>query len=277
MTFPIILAHGVCRFDALWNEVLELDNCEDESGDNLHYFKGIRSMLKKKGYDVFHSNVPWGERVDVRAEALRDNVRRIMRDTGAPRVNIIAHSMGGLDARRMMFNDRNHGKIHEHIASLTTLSTPHWGSSFADWGLERFGQAISLAREIGLDIEAFKDLTVAACKGFNEDPEVVEFEQRLPERIKIQTYAAQQNFWGLFTPLKITYAIINEKEGPNDGLVSVRSAKWQDVFFQGVIKDTDHFNIVGWWELSQIWARESNNDLRQRIHELYADIAAGLP
>ena len=91
MTFPIILAHGVCRFDQLWSNVLGgLDNCDDESKDMLHYFKGTRSMLVKKGYQVFHAKVPWAAPVDQRAEALRSAVAEILRDSGASKVNIIA-------------------------------------------------------------------------------------------------------------------------------------------------------------------------------------------
>ena len=42
MTFPIILAHGVCRFDRIWSDALNVDNNDDEARDNLHYFKGNR-------------------------------------------------------------------------------------------------------------------------------------------------------------------------------------------------------------------------------------------
>jgi triacylglycerol lipase len=277
MTFPIVLAHGVCRFDALWNEVFELDNSEDESSDNLHYFRGVRSMFRKKGYRVFHSNVPWGAKVDSRAGAMRRNIQQVLNDTGAGKVNIIAHSMGGLDARRMLFNDRDQGRIHERVASLTTLSTPHWGSAFADWALERFGQMFSLARHIGMEIDAFRDLTVKECRRFNENPEVIEFEQHCAEQVKFQTYAGQQDFWGIFSAMKLPFHVIEEKEGPNDGLVSVRSAAWRDDFFKGAVNNTDHINILGWWDISQVLSGESDMDLLRRIHELYADIAAGLP
>jgi hypothetical protein len=40
MTFPIVLAHGVCRFDILWNESLAVDNNDDPKIDRLHYFRG---------------------------------------------------------------------------------------------------------------------------------------------------------------------------------------------------------------------------------------------
>jgi len=45
MTFPILLAHGVCRFDRVWSEALNVDNNDDEARYNLHYFKGIVNRL----------------------------------------------------------------------------------------------------------------------------------------------------------------------------------------------------------------------------------------
>ena len=130
MTYPIVLAHGVCRFDILWNESLNADNNDDPRVDRLNYFRGIRTMLKDKGYLVYHSKVGWAADVDKRGADLKENILKILRQAGAEKVNIIAHSMGGLDSRHMMFNDRSDGKIHERIASLTTISTPHSGSPF---------------------------------------------------------------------------------------------------------------------------------------------------
>jgi triacylglycerol lipase len=135
--YPLVLAHGVCRFDVLWCDFLKTDNCNDAHTDMKHYFKGVRSMLISKGYEVFHSRVSWAAGVNTRAEDLRINIKDVLQRSGNDKVNIIAHSMGGLDARHMMFNDRDEGQIHKHVASLTTISTPHWGSPFADWGLKQ--------------------------------------------------------------------------------------------------------------------------------------------
>lgn len=96
MTFPIILAHGVCRFDILINEALKLDNNDDPKLDRLHYFRGIRTMLMAKGFCVYHSNVSWAADVNTRAEDLRINIEDVLKKEKAKKVNIIAHSMGGL-------------------------------------------------------------------------------------------------------------------------------------------------------------------------------------
>ena len=42
MSYPIILAHGVCRFDKVWSDAFELDNNNDLKLDHFHYFKGLR-------------------------------------------------------------------------------------------------------------------------------------------------------------------------------------------------------------------------------------------
>lgn len=277
MTYPIVLAHGVCRFDILWNESLDADNNDDPSLDRLHYFRGIRTMLMEKGFTVFHSKVGWAADVDSRASDLKENLLKILEQTGAEKVNIIAHSMGGLDARHMMFNDRNAGGIHEHVASLTTISTPHWGSPFADWGLRNLSLIPGILKRIGLDVSAFEDLQTHTCKAFNENPEVIEFESECQATVTFQTYAGKQDFWGIFNLLKGPARIIEEKEGANDGLVSVESAKWKEAYFKGVLNNTDHLNELGWWDISQLLDGETQDELLERIHKFYAEVAANLP
>lgn len=234
-------------------------------------------MLKDKGYTVFHSKVAWAANVDRRAADLKENILKILDQTRAEKVNIIAHSMGGLDARHMMFNDRNDCKIHEHIASLTTISTPHAGSPFADWGLDNFAKIPVLLKKIGLDIDAFQDLQTDACKAFNARPEVVDFELSCQSKIRFQTYAGRQDFQGVFILLKASFRIIEEKEGENDGLVSVNSAKWRDNYFKGILDETDHLNELGWWDISQLAEGETPEKLLNRIHRFYAEVANDLP
>lgn len=277
MTYPIILAHGVCRFDQPWQALLQLDNNDDPELDRLHYFKGIRTMLRQHGFVVYHSRVSWAAGVDQRAADLKEQILRVLAATGAAKVNLLAHSMGGLDARHLLFHDRNEGRIHPRVASLTTISTPHAGSPFADWGLDHIPYLLPLARTLGLDLTALADLRVAACRRFNEDPEVVAFETGAAQEILFQTYAGRQNYWGVFEPLKLPFYIIEKEEGDNDGLVSVRSATWRPEFFQGILENTDHLNELGWWDTAQIFAGESPEQLLKRIHNFYLEVARRLP
>ena len=202
-------------------------------------------MLMARGYIVYHTRVGWASGVDMRANDLKQALRRLLNQTGARKINIIAHSMGGLDARHMMFNDRNETKIHKSIASLTTISTPHEGSPLADWGLTHLPRLPETLLRIGLDVNGLTDLRTENCKRFNNDPAVIAFETECESETQFHTYAGTQSFWGVFSLLKGAFKIIQSKEGENDGLVSVRSARWRDRYFQTVINETDHLNEIG--------------------------------
>jgi triacylglycerol lipase len=275
MTFPIVLAHGIARFDALGDQILHLDNTPDPHLDCLHYFKCIRTMLGSHGFNVWHSSVPWAAGVQTRAEQLRLNVLDILKKTGAEKVSIIAHSMGGLDTRHMMFNDRNTGRIHEKIAALVTISTPHEGSPASDWMLENLPEVPQILKKLGIAAEGLRDLTSAECSKFNNDPQVQAFENGLA--VNVTTYAGQSNLLSTIGVLKPFYMLIKQQQGPNDGLVSLQGAKWRKRDHQGVWNSTDHLNELGHWDLDQIAAGESQDELLARIHRNYLGIAQSLP
>jgi triacylglycerol lipase len=185
--------------------------------------------------------------------------------------------MGGLDARHMLFNDRLSGKIHKQIASVNTISTPRKGSPFADWGTDNLPHVIPIAQKLGLDLNAFKDLRTDRCREFNSDAKVLEFEQNSEKDIVFQSYAGRQDFWSVFDALKLPFYIIEKKEGDNDGLVSVESAKWRDKYFKGILENTDHLNELGWWDTAQMFCGETEYDLLKRIHEIYLSVSKILP
>jgi triacylglycerol lipase len=77
--------------------------------------------------------------------------------------------------------------------------------------------------------------------------------------------------------LKGPFRIIEEREGENDGLVSVTSAKWRDDYFKGTLDETDHLNELGWWDIAQLAEGETPEKLLNRIHRFYAEVADDLP
>jgi triacylglycerol lipase len=257
------------------DKILHLDNTPDPHLDCMHYFKCIRSMLNSHGFDVWHSSVPWAAGVQARSEQLRLNVLDILKQTGAAKVNIIAHSMGGLDSRRMMFNDRNTGKIHEKIAAIVTISTPHEGSPAADWILQNLPEVPHILKDLGIVAEGLRDLTTAECAKFNNDAQVQSFENALA--VNVSTYAGQSNMLSTITVLKPFNVLIKERQGANDGLVSVVGAKWNKRDHKGIWDSTDHLNELGHWDLDQIASGESQRDLLSRIHANYLGIAQSLP
>ena len=67
------------------------------------------------------------------AQELTQRIESIVKESGCRKVNIIAHSKGGLDCRyaaAFLGADK-------YIASLTTVNTPHSGCEFADYLLAK--------------------------------------------------------------------------------------------------------------------------------------------
>ncbi len=64
--------------------------------------------------------------VEEYAEALHRAVERLRADSGAERVTLVCHSMGGLAARAYL-----RAKGHDAVARVITICTPHHGTVFA--------------------------------------------------------------------------------------------------------------------------------------------------
>ena len=209
----------------------------------IQYFNGVRKLAEDKGHrpPLFHVVEPLGKS-EARAGKLADAIRGAFK-TG--RIHIIAHSMGGLDSRYLIANNRD---LAARIVSLTTLSTPFHGSPLADLvrgdspGLFSLGLgALSnvLDDSVGrlIDIGAVGDLTKA---GAEAGPDVA----TTHPQIRYRSYAGSGRPGDPRTSdlLLIGHAIIHAHHGPNDGAVAVESAKY------GEFQETwacDHLDMVG--------------------------------
>ena len=154
-------------------------------------------------------------------------------------IHIIAHSMGGLDARCLLARDLEGLASGGRIVSLSTISTPHHGSPVADALLgEPAGLELpfnNLLDQFASSVaQALPDLSTKGAPGFTEkDP--------IPG-IRYFAYAASGVESKLLVP---THAYIELLQGDNDGLVSVQSATWPDKLAEPPW-DTDHFGEMGY-------------------------------
>ncbi len=287
---PIVLAHGIARFDFLREKLdNELNLLNNPLDDELQYFKNIRTYLGANGFpSVFNTNVNFAGSVDLRAAQLKIRVDEIVAETGAEKVHIIAHSMGGLDARRMIVDLG----MAEKIASLTTVGTPHLGTILADHVINRGGSLWIdfLNKAVKLNLNGFRDLTITACEAFNSRAETGEAKND----VFYQTYSSFEEGNNMFLPLVPSWFFIRHNDGRNDGLVSVRSQQWKSdlVAADGTIKSVvqrefplaaDHLNQVGWWD----WQEAVNllfggsfinqkTNYEGQIKNIYLGIAEGL-
>ena len=109
--YPIVLVHGLMG-----------------SADNFWSFNNVAETLRADGHTVFTPSLPPFDSVEVRSAALATAVDSALSESGASKVNLIAHSMGGLDCRALI-STLGYG---DRVASLTTIATPHRGSAIAD-------------------------------------------------------------------------------------------------------------------------------------------------
>lgn len=264
-TYPIILAHGICPFDKIINPFFHRDNGPH---DRFHYFRKIRSLFMAHGFHAYHTRVSWAAELERRA---RDLKNEIMRTTDHfktwPKVHIIAHSMGGLDSRWMIYKY----KMDDHVASLTTIGTPHLGTSYADQRIKRAGWLIHAAGCLGLNIRGFRDLTRKSCRVRNRSIE--DFEKN--NGVLYQTIAGTQPIERISFLLRHSSRIIWEEEGENDGLVPFKSAMWKEEYFIKKI-DADHLNQIGWWNKGEARAGLNRKLFEARIQGVYLEIAQGL-
>lgn len=289
-SIPIVLVHGIARFDILHELLKEkLSLPENELEDQFEYFKGIKSHLESDGFKVFHTNQDFAGAVDLRAQQLKSRIEEILAAQGVDRVHLITHSMGALDARRMIVDLG----MADRIQSLTTIGGPHLGTVLADHVLDgKTGGFLAKILDQVIDIEGFEDLRVTRCQAFNERAEDAEAKNG----VFYQTYASSEEVKMVFLPLIPSWMFIHEQKGRNDGLVDIASQLWKKELVAGdgtrkeiVQKEfpfpADHLNEIGWWDpgeaLNPILGFpnliKQAGEYERKVKDVYLDIARNLP
>ena len=120
---PIILHHGLFGFDKI--QVKDF---------RLNYWGNIPELLVKLGYRVYISKVGKTHSIEQRSKSLHEFIKK----NDIKDAHIIAHSLGGLDARYLLHKYKTQPDAI-NIKTLTTLGTPHLGSDFMDLLNKRFG------------------------------------------------------------------------------------------------------------------------------------------
>ena len=147
---PIVLAHGLFGFTRLGVGPLTIAS----------YFRGIPESLQAAGNRVLVTRVPPIAGIEDRARRLGEQILRAFPDEP---VHVIGHSMGGLDARRLMADS----SWSSRVLSLTTIGTPHLGSTLADFAKLKFGRIWHLLTSLGIDPQGCLDVTRRAARRFH--------------------------------------------------------------------------------------------------------------
>ena len=195
----------------------------------FNYWGRVPDELTRNGAVVYYGNQQSAASVEDCARELDKRIRQIAAETGCEKVNVIAHSKGGLDMRYAL----SHLGTAQFVASLTTINTPHRGCEFADYLLSKIPKAQQKAvadtynaalRKFGDHnpdfMAAVTDLTAGACAKRNEET---------PDApgVLYQSIGSKLNraSGGRF-PLNFTYGLVKYFDGFNDGLVGEDSFPW---------------------------------------------------
>ncbi len=217
---PIVLAHGLFGFRRIGLGRLTLTS----------YYHGIPDFLRAAGNRVFLSHVPPIAGVKERAKALGLEIELAFPGES---VHLIGHSMGGLDARHLLSDP----EWSRRILSITTIGTPHLGSSIADLARHKVGRVYRLLRMLGVRHRGFHDVSRRAARAVSRST----FK---PEGTPCFSIAGVPAIEDVCWPLRPFHDILLELEGPNDGLVSAESAH----AFGTPLPDwpIDHFRQMNW-------------------------------
>ncbi len=227
--YPIVLIHGMMLKDfPFWPA-----------------FRGITDFLRQQGILVYVTNQDGVGAVATNAAQLKDEILQILEKEHCEKVNLIAHSKGGLDARYMI----TQLGMAEQVASLTTLSTPHHGSGLST-------SLLKMPRFLARIIAFFTNLTFRIFGDRHPDilklgqeltqTEMERFNQEIPNlpQVYYQSFsstAPSKKAFLRFIPYRISRHC---EQDDTDGMVSVTSSQWGK--YRGSMDSpVDHFQMVG--------------------------------
>lgn len=248
--YPIVLVHGFMgsQTSPLWS------------------FYKLADTLRADGHIVIEANLPPFDAPAGRARVLATQIDAAIAQHG--KVNLIAHSQGGLDSRYLI-SSLGYGN---RIASLTTISSPHNGTAMADkaLGLVPGGldPAVNTAlKKLGLDVA---DVNVRAALTALAEQNAPAFRAANPDdaRVYYQSWAGVSSPTGVAGSVDLSvcegkvlfdegtldklgtlmpsliWKIVGHgaRQDANDGLATVVGAKHGN--FRGCIP-ADHMDEVG--------------------------------
>lgn len=259
--YPVVLAHGFFGFEAF------------AGIDQVTYFYGVKEALAARGEkNVFTPAVDPFNDSTARGAQLLTHVEDVLHETGAAKVILIGHSQGGLDARVV---------AHHHpelVAAVVTVGTPHRGSPLGDLGEKAVSDpqaraaVDALVRLLGgpLWTEARKETSLFSALGQFATPGITAFNAKYPDAAGVPYFSvagrsglrygtdacdvpgrpAFISEWDstldpVNAGLSASELYLEENwfdPEPNDGLVTVSSAKWGR--FLGCVP-ADHLDEIG--------------------------------
>lgn len=251
--YPILLVHGLVLKKFLF----------------FRPFGRIDKVLKKKGFVVYLSNNDGFGTIEGNASLIKEDVLRILQIENCEKVNIIAHSKGGLDAKYMI----QHLDMNDKVASLTTLCTPHKGSPIATnilrlpkWLLKFIAFWINFWYTLFGDKHP-DSLTV--CHQLAESNDIEEETFFSGHNVYCQSYSTKmekaRNDFVMGIPFKFFHYFEKDKEC--DGLVSKESSIFGEYKGNAFNESISHAQITGFF---------AKKKKKEKVYAFYTELCSDL-
>ncbi len=275
----------------------------------------VRTMREQGGHAVFVAALPPYEPPYVRGPLLWQRIKEVLGETQATKVNLVCHSLGGLDCRYVaspgglrwdLPGERE--AISKAVASVTTIGAAHHGTRVADVALGFAGQGEreeTIARLATLAGDWFSPRSVDDDKHLRDaltalsEANAPAFNLDTPDDpgVLYQSWAGVSRPFGaappghdlrmdevcagdgtpkfsrhdhMALPLAAFADVVSgdRSEEPNDGFVTVTSAKWGQ--FRGCVP-ADHMEQLGQKNLP-----DANVQNGFDVARFYANVAGDL-
>lgn len=219
LKYPVLLVHGMgFRDDQL-----------------IGYWGRIPKVLEGLGCRVFFGKQDSNASIEQNGEHLARRICEVLEETGAEKLNIIAHSKGGLDSRYAISTLG----MGDKVASLTTLASPHHGSKTVDL-LMRFPKFCVKFVAVCADLwfrllgdrhpdsyVVFQSFTTASAADFNaRTPDV--------SGVYYQSYGFVMKNPFSDILMWLPNLVVGAIEGENDGLLPPSAVQWGE--FRGTFR-----------------------------------------
>lgn len=211
--YPIVMVHGIFFRD--WQL--------------MNYWGRVPASLIRNGASVYYGNQQSARSIPDSAEELKQTIMKVIADTGSEKVNIIAHSKGGLDTRYAISSLG----LDKYVATLTTINTPHGGCDMVDYLLNKVSPKMcnQIAKRYNSIFTKLGDKEPDFMSGIKDLSPVrlKELESKMldsPDISYRSCMSCMKNVFSTsFLPLNLGYLVVKKLNGQSDGLVWVESAK----------------------------------------------------
>lgn len=218
-------------------------------------------FIRSRGVPAVAPNIVPYAKIETRADRWASLIHRFADQMEAEQVNVIAHSQGGLDMRYALA--RTH--VHEKVASLTTIATPHHGTELANLTLNTPDTLRSklagffnwmgekMYPQMSSDsIGSIKQLTPQYVNGsFNQeikDADDVRY-------FSVSAAVGEGTNHPIASVMRYQNHYIFEREGINDGFVSHNSAIWGEHLEMVELSHVEQMNLNLSDKRKPIWER----------------------